>query len=690
MKFYPFKIRKNILLIFSLLISLCAYSQTFTDSNLPIVIITTDLDANTNQPVTIVDSPDVFGNIKIIKRPDGSRNYLTDINTAAYLNVNSRLSIDIRGSSSQSVPKKGYGFTTLQSNNTSNNNISILGMPPENGWILNGLAFDSSLIRDNLSYYLSRQMGNYAVRTEYCELVINNEYQGIYLLQEKIKADTNRLNVLKIGTADNTFPNVTGGYITKADKTTGGDPVAWTNVPYGGGNVNYIHDLPKPANVTSQQNTYIRNQFDNLSSAANSNNSSLLNGYTTTIDVPSFIDFMVSNEFASNADGYQFSTYFHKDRNGKLRAGPIWDFNLTYGNDLIFWGFDRSKSDIWQFSNNDNEGSKFWTDLFNNSTFKCYFSKRFHDLTQPNQPLNQIVINDYIDNKIALISEAIVRENNKWGTIANNPQDIANLKTFISDRISWMTNNLGSFATCNNIVTPPLVISQINYNPQAITSPTTISSNDQEFIQITNNSTTTIDLSGIYFSQLGLSFQFPYNSFINANATIYLAANATVFQLQNGFAPFGQFTRNLSNSSQNIVLADAFGNVIDKVNYSDAAPWPTAADGFGSYLQLIDNNSDNDLATSWTASTTSLKNVVFNSQQSTVIINPNPTNSFITIKDSVQIINYEIIDVFGKVLKSELINANATAVDVSFLSAGIYFVKINDELGIKTEKLIKQ
>ena len=59
---------------------------------------------------------------------------------------------------------------------------------------------------------------------------------------------------------------------------------------------------------------------------------------------------MLLNELASNPDAYQFSSFFHKDRRGKLRAGPIWDFNLTYGNDLFSWGFDRSKHDLWQFT----------------------------------------------------------------------------------------------------------------------------------------------------------------------------------------------------------------------------------------------------------------------------------------------------------------------------------------------------
>lgn len=680
---------KKIIVLVSILVSLNnLYAQTFTDSNLPIVLINSDLDTAGN-PILIPDDFKILGNMKIIKHVDGSRNYLTDISTASYLNYNGRIGIETRGSSSQSLPKKPYSITTLIAGSTvttSTQNVSLLAMPAENDWILNSLAFDPSLIRDYLAYNLSRQMGNYTTKTEYCEVVINGEYMGLYLLQEKIKADTNRVNILKITATDNSLPNISGGYITKADKTTGGDPIAWTSSVYGGNDVDYIHELPKPINVTAQQNTYIYSQFNNLQTAVSANNSSLLDGYTNTIDVPSFVDFMVSNEFASNVDGYQLSTYFHKDRNGKLRAGPIWDFNLTLGNDLFQWGYNRSFYDIWQFSNNDNEGSKFWTDLFNNSEFKCYLSKRFHELTLSGQPMNASVLNLFIDNTISLISEAMVRENSKWGTIPNNASEISNLKTWITNRITWMNNNLGSFVNCSNIVTPQLVISQINYNPSVFG---TSSSNDQEFIQITNAGSTSIDLSGIYFSKLGMSYQFPINSSITGNSSLYIASNATVFQTRNGFAPFGQFTRNLSNKSQDLVLADAFGNIIDNVEYFDSAPWPTAADGLGSYLQLTNNNLDNNIASSWVASSTNLSNNNFDINNYNISIYPNPAKNKISVNSSIEINKIEIIDVYGKIISSENVKNTNYSIQVSNLSNGIYFIKLQTEIGIKIQKFIK-
>lgn len=669
-----------------LLVFINLNSQTFTDSNLPIVIITTDINPATSLPYEIVDDPDVFGTMKIIKRPNGSRNYLTDQNTAALLNYNGRLSIQIRGSSSQDLPKKGYKVTTLLADNVTNNNVPLLGMPAENDWILNGLAFDPSLMRDYLAYNLSRQMGNYAPRTQYCEVLINGEYKGLYLLQEKIKADSNRVNILEITTTDISGDNLTGGYITKADKTTGGDPVAWTTIAYNGQDINYIHDLPKPEDVTTEQDNYIYTQFTNLQTALTGNNMTLLNGYPARIDIPSFVDFMISNDFAANADGYQLSTYFHKDRKGKLRAGPIWDFNLTWGNDLFQYGLDRSKYYTWQFLNGDNEGSKFWRDLFDNAKFKCYLSKRFNQLIQANQPLNTAVLNTFIDNTVTLISEAKVRENQKWNTIPNYALEIANLKAFISNRTNWMTNNLGGFASCANVAVPPLVITKINYNPS--TSGSFLVSNDLEFIEIQNTGTTLVTLSGIYFSELGMSYQFPYNATIAGNSNLYLASNATVFQSKYGFAPFGQFTRNLSNKSQKIVIADAFGNIIDSVEYFDTSPWPTAADGGGSYLQLTSTSLDNNLGSSWVATSVPLSVSNFDSE-SAINIYPNPANYSLTVRSKFSIDKIEIYDVFGKFVKAIQGNENEIQTDVSNFSIGMYFMKIYTQYGTKTEKWFK-
>ena len=681
-------VQVRLLMVVLFMSSVCqiGQAQILTDSSLPIVVITTDLNTQTNQPLEILDDPRILANMQVISRPDGARNYLTDVATPEFLNYNGRISIEIRGSSSQATDKKGYGLTTLLPDNLTNNNIALLGMPKENDWILNGLAFDPSLIRDYLSYNLSQQMGNYAPRTQFCELIINGDYRGLYVLQEKIKVDGSRVDISDLLPTSTTAPNLTGGYIVKSDKTTGGDPVAWQMTSNAGG-VDFIYDTTEPDEIVNAQKNYIKNQFLNLGVQAGFSNTSLTNGFPSIIDIPSFVDFMISTELGSNADGYQFSTYFHKDKVGKLRAGPVWDFNLTYGNDLFQWGFDRSKYDVWQFSDGGNEGAKFWTDLFNSPTFRCYFTKRWNQLIQPGQPLKHNNLVDYIDATVAQISEAVLRENLRWATIPDHALEIENMKLFLYNRINWINNQLGSYTACANVAVPNLVISRIHYNP--LVTATYPISDDQEFIEITNASNQTVTLTGIYFKELGFSYQFPANSTIGANQRIYLASNPTIFQSKYGNTAFGQFYRNLANSSEKIIMADAFGNTIDEVTYDDSLPWPDA-DGNGAYLQLISTSLDNNLASSWVANTSgTLASANFISTQS-VQLSPNPVNAMLHIQAQVAVQKVVVYSSVGQVLVAQEPHSSAIDLDVSSLANGIYFVQTTSDQGSTILKFIKQ
>lgn len=669
----------SVILLFHFL-CLASFPQAFTSSNLPIVVI------NTDNGIPIRDDPKVLATMKIIYRGPGERNYLTDQNNPAYLNYNGRIDIEIRGSSSQATDKKQYGFTTRMADNVTNNNVSLLGMPEENDWILNGMVWDPGLIRDYLSYNLSRQIGEYATRTAYCEVVINESYKGLYILQEKIKADDNRVNIIKIGKNDNSLPQVTGGYITKADKTTGGDPVAWTMKSWFDTPVNYIHDLPKPENVTSQQNEYIRSQFFLLESTAFANNSSPADGFPSVIDIPSFIDFILINELSSNADAYMYSTFFHKDRNGKLRAGPIWDLDLTYGNDLFIWGYNRSKTNIWQLSNGENDGSRFWKDLFNNPVFRCYLSKRWNDLIKPGQAFNPENITDFIDQIVAEISEAVARDYALWGIAGSFQQNISAMKTFINTRINWMTANLGSYTSCENVPVPPLVITKIMYHPPDAIG--TWENDDLEFIEITNNSGQTVDLTGIYFSGTGFVFRFPPNYTIAPHSSVYIAGNVQAFLENYGFMPFGQFTRNLSDKGEKLTMVDAYGNLIDIVEYSDSYPWPDA-DGNGKYLLLADVDLDNNDPLSWIASDDIITSDPLINDIFKPVIFPNPVKDILRVQSGYEIQRVMIYDLHGKNIYSENINSTDFYIDVRNLSPGLYIIGITVNNKIYLSKFIR-
>ena len=673
---------KNFLLILLLVPFMhTVHAQVFTDSNLPIILITTDNSA------PIPDEPGVRGTMQIIYRGPGQRNYVTDKDSTQYLDYNGRIDIEIRGSSSQVVPKKGYGLSTIMADNVTNNNVSLLGMPDENDWILNGLDFDPSLIRDYLSYNLSRKIGQYASRTEFCEVMINGDYQGLYFLGEKIKPDKNRVNILKIEQGINTLPNISGGYITKTDKTTGNDPVAWSMSSYIGFNDNqFIHHWPKPASVTTQQGNYIKSVFLDLQAACTNSNASISTGYPSIIDIPSFVDFILINELGSNVDAYTFSTYYHKDRNGKLRAGPVWDMNLTYGNDLFTFGLDRSKPDVWQFSNGSLEGPKYYRDLFNNAQFKCYMSRRWNELTQTGQPLNLESLNAYIDSTVAIISEAVFRENARWGTVGSHLDAINGLKAWLAVRIPWMTNHLGSFTACEHVDTPPLVISRIHYHPDSTMA---FPEEDKlEFLQITNAGISDIDLTGIYFGGTGLVYRFPVGSTLTAGTAILIASDTATFRTKYGVKPYAQFTRNLSNADQDIVLSDAFGNEIDHVHYYDDDPWPDA-DGNGEFLQLISTTLDNSLASSWVATgdiTSATHAVAFDRS---VEVYPNPTDGQLHIHSGQLIDVIEISDLQGRSIERFNVHTSDFDIDIAPFPQGMYFVRVVTMKNIWVESVFK-
>ena len=653
----------------------------FESSNLPIVVI------NTEQGQKIPDDPKINATMKIIYNANGQRNFLSDINNPSALHYDGAIKIEYRGSSSSLLDKKQYAFTPYDDQGEKVN-VSFLEMPKENDWILNGLAYDPSFMRDYLSYKLSNLTGNYASRGRYCEVVLNGDFRGIYVLQEKLKADDSRIDINKIKETDLSFPKLTGGYITKADKNEGADTPAWYMDSYGWGQVNYIHEHPKPTTVKFQQNEYIKNEFEKLKVYASQGISSITTGYPSVIDIPSFVDFMILNEFASNADGYQFSTFFHKDRNGKLRAGPIWDFNLTFGNDLFNFGFDRSKTYLWQFEY-ENMGTKFWTDLFYDPVFKCYLTKRWQELIAPGNPMNSYGISQLIDATKTLIMEAATRQELLSGTTGQFEDQMSALKSFIFERISWISGQLSDTSLCDNVPTPPLVISKINYHPLVQEDQ---DSSDYEFIEIINNSRSSVNLTGIYFGGLGLTYQFSPGATISGNKSIYLANKSESFKERYGFEPFGEFSRSLSNDGEDLVLLDAYGNIIDEVTYNDALPWPEEADGDGSLLQLKSLGLDNSLASNWKAVTDIAGNLSTNFVQIEpyVTLGPNPVSDLLTLEiSSGEISDVKLFSLDGKLVRSYAFNQRKVELDVSTFENGLYLLQIQTNTSILHKKILK-
>ncbi len=641
----------------------------FESSNLPIILIET---INSQE---ILDEPKINADMTIVYRGANERTLINDDINVDYVDYRGKIQIEFRGSSSQSLPKKPFGFTTYDNAYLNKDNVSLLGFPEENDWILNALAFDPSYLRDYLTYNLARDLVEYATRTRYCEVVLNGDYIGLYVLQEKIKPDNNRVDINEINADDNLLPDLSGGYVVKADKPTGGDPIAWEMPNSSGWGVNFIHHAPTPDEITSSQTNYIRSVFQDL--AAQANNASLTSGYPSLIDIPSFIDFMLLNELASNPDAYQFSTYFHKDRNGKLRAGPIWDINLSYGNDLFDFGYDRSHTDIWQFEN-ENSGATFWKGLFYNTTFRCNLSKRWNELTQPGQPFHLATLQGRIDAIVLEIDEAGERDRTRWGLDENFELEISNMKNWIASRIQWMNANIGSISNSSDVTIPDLVISKIHYHP----AENDLGENDQEFIEILNNGSTSVSLRGYYFRGTGLVYQFPTSATIDPSQSIVLANDTDTYLQVHGKLPFGEYSRALSNSGQTLKLSDAFGNIIDEVSYSDDAPWPAEADGDGLYLQLIDPNQDNNDPTNWMAKELTIQGLLtIQKTENTISVYPNPFTNLLNIQSKQSISMVYLRSLSGILISSQKGKGTSLNVTLTDLTPGIYILEVKSADG---------
>ncbi len=440
-----------------MLLPIMAFSQ-FSSSNLPIVVI------NTNGQV-IQDDPRISCHMGIIDNGFGNINSVND----SFTGYNGRISIEYRGSSSQSFPKKAYALET-QDSLGNNNNVSLLGMPVENDWILYAPYSDKSLMRNFLTFHLGNQMGRYAPRTKYCELVLDGDYRGVYVLMEKIKRDKDRVDIAKLDADDIAGDSLTGGYIIKIDKSTGSGDVYWlSNYNTIGGEPLRIHyHYPKATDMLNEQKTYIRNFMHDFEYALNSTFfTSYTSGYTKYIDVLSFIDLYIINELSRNVDGYRLSTYMYKDKDskgGKLTMGPLWDYNLAFGNAYYCdgWNINGWQQDGACF---DLAEVPFWFErLLEDTVYQTTLKCRWEYLRETS--LSQDSIFNFIDSIAIYLHDAQERNFQRWNIlgdyiwpnyyVGNTYQDeVYFLKNWIADRLIWMDDNIPSCSSNRQITFNP-------------------------------------------------------------------------------------------------------------------------------------------------------------------------------------------------------------------------------------------
>jgi hypothetical protein len=417
----------------------------FSSSNLPIVII------NTNGQNLNPDNR-VSAEMGIIWNGNNKSNFLSDPRN----NYNGRIEIELHGKSSLGFPKKAFRIET-QDSTGENLNVSLLGMPRENDWIFHAPYSDKTLMRNALTYTLAGEINEYAPRVRFFELIINDSYEGIYVLTEKIKRDSSRINIAEITPDDISEPEISGGYIFRKDKTDDGD-----NIIRLSSGLDLIINEPKKDNIVPRQETWLRNYLNTFEDVLYSGGN-----YQDYIDLLSFVDTFLMVELTKNIDGYRLSTYFYKDRDGKIVAGPVWDYNLSLGNADYNDGWT---AEGWYYPYAD----RYWFgQLINDQTFWDLCIKRWKELRKYQFNLAHIL--SYVDEWTELLDQAVERNFERWpimniyiwpnpgypdsgseewlpeglfdppktGAPTTYDEEIEYMKNFIEDRLDWMDEQFG-------------------------------------------------------------------------------------------------------------------------------------------------------------------------------------------------------------------------------------------------------
>jgi hypothetical protein len=359
--------------------------------------------------------------------------------------------VHLRGYTTLHLPKPSYTFHTVD-NQTNQTKVSLLGLPKEADWVLYAPYEDKSLIRDVLAYELANKMGHYAPRTRYLELFVQDserplsmrDYAGIYVLVEKIKRGKDRVNVAKLEPQNGSEPEIAGGYIVKRDHSERAESRFRTR--HGGP---YFYVYPKAAAITPEQKRWLTRYLNSFESALyGSDFADPHAGYAAYLDVGSFIDAHWLVEMSKNVDGFRYSAFLTKDRGGKLKPEPPWDWNRSFGN-ANYYGGGQPRG--WYWTNLRPNEISWYRRLREDPEFAARCTRRWFELRR--DVFDPKKINARIDQLAAQLAEAQQRNFRRWPVLGRQitcnsyvgqsyQAEVQWLKKWIEHRIAWIDGQL--------------------------------------------------------------------------------------------------------------------------------------------------------------------------------------------------------------------------------------------------------
>jgi hypothetical protein len=316
-------------------------------------------------------------------------------------------------------------------------------MPKESDWALIAPSeMDRSLMRTMLPFDLSRKIGSYAPRTRFVEVFVvdragssflsASDYRGVYTACEKVKRDRQRVNVTAMDVADIAPPELTGGYIFKLDH--GGGPLQGFEWIYPSPEVMALAEWEPQVEYLDG---YLSEFFESLRQEDFTHPDTGLH-YSQYIDVPRWIDHNLLVALTKNVDGLRLSSFFHKEREGLLVAGPIWDYDRSMGTP-----YDGRAVDPEEWSRNDGTHplqEVFWGDLFADPEFEARYWQRWDELSQGAFSVESL--HEMIDSYEETLQEARERHFARFQELppeGGAAGEVQILRDWFAVRVPWVT-----------------------------------------------------------------------------------------------------------------------------------------------------------------------------------------------------------------------------------------------------------
>ena len=424
----------------------CQHEGDVFCTHLPVIVIDTggveipgkaflDENGDSHYTTTPEGEEEITATVSIL---DGEEchNHLSD--QAA---VSTLARVRVRGNSSRHFIKLGYSLNFVDDTDA-NVSHSVMGMDPHHEWVLHGPILDKTLIRNYVWYNVAGEVMDYAPNVRFCEAFINGEYMGLYLMVESVTAGDNDSRLqLSINRKNNTFT----GYCLRVDDGSNEIKDLNTFSMYTYQTEGVVDSVyPGTSNLTPEMKARIQKDFSAFERILYSGDyNDPRYGYEAYIDVDSFVDYFILNEFSSNYDAGARSTYIYKEVGGPYKL-CVWDFNSALDN------YQEQAVDPEMFLL---QNRVWFNALIQDGRFTERVIQRYRELRETY--LSEEYLNQYIDETIAYLGDAIDRNNERWDKdfsydllrpSERNPDSyeeaVQDMKQYIHVRGEWMDENI--------------------------------------------------------------------------------------------------------------------------------------------------------------------------------------------------------------------------------------------------------